>query len=176
MSLHCCVYQRPLSSSWFPPSPSSLHLSYGSFGLARVRSYLEPTSLVSIPHADPVIPQGPNSLLLRFQDYRTTIAPSNAMGLGRRLLGSPPFPTPLIHGVSGQEEGHFRHAVIALARNPLPLCSFRLQVRVSINLRDPRLNYRLVGLACRSYFPQPWLASYNWAQSSLSAPHRVTCN
>jgi hypothetical protein len=59
------------------------------------------------------------------------------MVLEPRALGSPTLPTSRLHGVFGQEEGHVHHEVITVADSDSPLRSFRLRVRISINLWEP---------------------------------------
>ena len=96
------------------------------------------------------------------------------MVLEQRLLGYPTLPISLFHGVSGQEERHVRHAVVTFADSDLPLRSFRLRVRININLRTLWLTvYRG---AFRFYWPQPWLQAYNWAQGSSSTLCYVACD
>lgn len=59
------------------------------------------------------------------------------MVLEQRSLGSPALATSLLYGVSGQEEGHVRHAAVTSANGDIHCHSFRLRVRIS-NLRGLR--------------------------------------
>lgn len=58
------------------------------------------------------------------------------MVLEQRLLGSPALHTPHLHGLFGKEERHLRHPVATSADVDPPRRSYRLWVRISINLRD----------------------------------------
>lgn len=85
------------------------------------------------------------------------------MGLEQRLLGHSPIYTPRIHGIFGQEEGHVRHEVVALASNCLPPHSFRLRVRIFIISWDSWLRRE----TRRFYWPDPRVQTRNWGQRLL---------
>lgn len=54
------------------------------------------------------------------------------MGMEQRLLALFALPTPRIHVIPGQEEGHVYDAAVVITSNCLPSHSFRLRVRVSV--------------------------------------------